>query len=310
MDTSKMSKIGFIGLGIMGKPMSKNLLKAGYKLVVYDIDKGAEEELRQAGAEVAVSPKDAATKANIIITMLPNSPQVKTVLLGKDGISEGAQKGSIVVDMSSIAPLVSREVFAALAEKGIRMLDAPVSGGQPKAIDGSLSIMVGGAQADFEEILPIFKAMGSSAVLTGGIGAGNVTKLANQIIVAINIAAVSEALVMATKAGVDPELVYKAIRGGLAGSAVLDAKAPLMMDRKFNPGFRINLHIKDLGNVLKTSHGIGVPLPLTAAVMEIMQALKVDDMGNLDHGALVKFYEKLAQVEVRRSELNASRVNG
>jgi 2-hydroxy-3-oxopropionate reductase len=295
-----MSKIAFIGLGIMGKPMSKNLIKAGHELVVFDIDKAALEELKQAGAEVAVSPRDAASKANTIITMLPNSPQVKTVVLGKDGVIEGAQKGSIVVDMSSIAPLVAREVSAALSQKGIRMLDAPVSGGQPKAIDGTLSIMVGGAQADFDEILPIFKAMGSSAVLTGTVGAGNVTKLANQIIVAINIAAVSEALVMATKAGVDPDLVYKAIRGGLAGSTVLDAKAPLMMDRKFNPGFRINLHIKDLGNVLETSHEIGVSLPLSAVVMEIMQALKADGMGDLDHGAMVQFYEKLAHVEVKR----------
>ncbi|MFZ0050933.1 MAG: 2-hydroxy-3-oxopropionate reductase [Desulfobaccales bacterium] len=299
-----MSKIGFIGLGIMGKPMSKNLLKAGHQLVIFDINADAVEELKQAGAEVGISPKDVASKTNIIITMLPNSPQVKAVILGKDGVIEGAQKGSIVVDMSSIAPLVSREVSEALAQKGIRMLDAPVSGGQPKAIDGSLSIMVGGTQADFDEILPIFMAMGSSAVLTGDIGAGNVVKLANQIIVAVNIAAVSEALVMATKAGVDPELVYKAIRGGLAGSTVLDAKAPLMMGRKFDPGFRINLHIKDLGNVLETSHGIGVPLPLSAAVMEIMQALKVDGMGDLDHGAIVRFYEKLAHVEVKRHERN------
>ena len=295
-----MSKIGFIGLGIMGKPMSRNLLKAGFQLVIYDIDRAPVEELKQAGAEVGASPMDVAAKAHVIITMLPNSPQVKAVVLGKDGVIEGAQEGSIVVDMSSIAPLVAREVSAALSQKGIRMLDAPVSGGQPKAIDGTLSIMVGGAQADFDEILPIFKAMGSSAVLTGTVGAGNVTKLANQIIVAINIAAVSEALVMATKAGVDPDLVYKAIRGGLAGSTVLDAKAPLMMDRKFNPGFRINLHIKDLGNVLETSHEIGVSLPLSAVVMEIMQALKADGMGDLDHGAMVQFYEKLAHVEVKR----------
>jgi 2-hydroxy-3-oxopropionate reductase len=264
------------------------------------------EELKQAGAEVGSSAKDVAAKTNIIITMLPNSPQVKAVVLGENGVIEGAQKGAIVVDMSSIAPLVSREVSEALAKKGIRMLDAPVSGGQPKAIDGTMSIMVGGSQADFDEMVPIFKAMGSSYVLTGGIGAGNVTKLANQIIVAVNIAAVSEALVMATKAGVDPELIYKAIRGGLAGSTVLDAKAPLMMDRKFNPGFRINLHIKDLANVLETSHGIGVPLPLTAAVMEILQALKVDGMGELDHGAIVRFYEKLAQIEVKRTETSAA----
>jgi 2-hydroxy-3-oxopropionate reductase len=294
-----MSKIGFIGLGIMGKPMSKNLLKAGHQLVICDINKDAVEELKQAGAEVAGSPKEVASQTNIIITMLPNSPHVKQVVLGKDGIVEGAKKGCIVADMSSIAPLVSREVHDALAEKGIRMLDAPVSGGQPKAVDGTLSIMVGGSQADFDELLPIFKAMGASVVLTGGIGAGNVTKLANQIIVAVNIAAVSEALVMATKAGVDPELVFKAIRGGLAGSTVLDAKAPLMMARKFDPGFRINLHIKDLGNVLETSHEVGVPLPLTSAVMEIMQALKVDGMGELDHGAIVRFYEKLAKTEVK-----------
>src|SRR5665213_1150651 len=249
-----MDKIGFIGLGIMGKPMSKNLLKVGYKLVVYDISAASVEELRQSGAEAGASPSDVASKTGVVITMLPNSPQVKEVVLGKTGVVEGAKSGSLLVDMSSIAPLVAREVGAELKKKGIRMLDAPVSGGQPKAIDGTLSIMVGGAQADFDEILPIFKAMGSSAVLTGTVGAGNVTKLANQIIVAINIAAVSEALVMATKAGVDPDLVYKAIRGGLAGSTVLDAKAPLMMDRKFIPGFRINLHIKDLGNVLETSH--------------------------------------------------------
>ena len=295
-----MSKLGFIGLGIMGKPMSKNLLVAGHTLVVFDIDRAPVEELKQAGAEVGSSPRDVASKVKTIITMLPNSPHVKAVVLGKDGVIEGAQKGSIVVDMSSIAPLAAREVSEALAQKGIRMLDAPVSGGQPKAIDGSLSIMVGGAQKDFDEVLPLFKAMGSSAVLTGGIGAGNVTKLANQIIVALNIAAVSEALVLATKAGVDPELVYKAIRGGLAGSTVLDAKAPLMLDRKFDPGFRINFHIKDLANVLETSHEIGVPLPLSAAVMEILQALKVDGMGNDDHGAIVRFYEKLAQVEVKR----------
>jgi 2-hydroxy-3-oxopropionate reductase len=180
------------------------------------------------------------------------------------------------------------------------MLDAPVSGGEPKAIDGTLSIMAGGAQADFDEVLPIFKAMGSSAVLTGGSGAGSVTKLANQIIVQLNIAAVSEALVMATKAGVDPELVYKAIRGGLAGSTVLDAKAPLMLDRKFDPGGRISTNLKDIANVLETSHEIGVPLPLTAVVMEILQALKADGMGSLDHGAIVRFYEKLAHVEVKR----------
>jgi 2-hydroxy-3-oxopropionate reductase len=232
--------------------------------------------------------------------MLPNSPHVKTAVLGKNGIIEGAKKGALVIDMSSIAPLAAREVAGELAKKGIRMLDAPVSGGEPKAKDGTLSIMVGGAKEDFDQALPILKAVGSSAVLTGTIGAGNVTKLANQICVALNIAAVSEAMVLATKVGVDPNLVYQAIRGGLAGSVVMDAKAPLMMDRKFNPGFRINLHIKDLANVMETAHEVGVPLPLSASVMEIMQALKVDGMGDCDHGALVRYYEKLAQVEVKR----------
>jgi 2-hydroxy-3-oxopropionate reductase len=295
-----MEKIGFVGLGIMGKPMSKNLLKAGYKLVVYDIVPKPLEELKQAGAEIGTSPSDVASKADVIITMLPNSPHVKQAILGEKGVAEGARRGALVVDMSSIAPLVAREVGAELAKKGIRMLDAPVSGGEPKAIEGTLSIMVGGSKADFDQMLPVFKSMGSSAVLTGDLGAGNVTKLANQIIVALNIAAVSEALVLATKAGVDPNLVYQAIRGGLAGSTVLDAKAPLMMDRKFNPGFRINLHIKDLGNVLETSHEVGVPLPLSAAVMEIMQALKVDGMGDNDHGSIVRYYEKLAHTEVKR----------
>jgi 2-hydroxy-3-oxopropionate reductase len=293
-------KIGFIGLGIMGKPMSKNLLKAGHQLVVCDIVRAAVEEVVAAGAAAAATPKEVAQQTELIITMLPNSPEVKQVLLGANGIVEGARPGSIVADMSSIAPLVSREVAAALAAKGIELLDAPVSGGQPKAIDGTLAVMVGGKQEVFDRCLPVFKAMAASVVRVGDIGAGNVTKLANQVVVALNIAAVSEALVLATKSGVEPELVYKAIRGGLAGSTVMEAKAPLMMDRKFNPGFRINLHIKDLTNALETAHQVGVPLPLTAAVMEIMQALRVDGLGDSDHGALVRHFEKLAQIEVRR----------
>jgi 2-hydroxy-3-oxopropionate reductase len=295
-----MKKIGFIGLGIMGKPMSKNLLKDGYDLVVYDLNEANVQEVVEAGAEAGTSPQDVASKTEVIITMLPNSPEVKEVVLGSNGVIEGAKEGSLVIDMSSIAPLVSREVGEKLAAKKIRFLDAPVSGGQPKAIDGTLSIMVGGSEADFEESLPILKSMGSSAVLCGEIGAGNVTKLANQIIVAVNIAAMSEAMVLATKAGVDPEKVYQAIRGGLAGSTVLDAKAPLVLDRKFDPGFRINLHIKDLNNVMETGHGVGVPLPLSAAVMEMMQALKVDGHGDKDHGSLVLFYEKLANILVKR----------
>lgn len=293
-------KIGFIGLGIMGKPMSKNLLKAGHQLVVLDNKKHAMDELVAAGAESASTPEEIAERTDIVITMLPNSPQVQQVVLGTNGILASAREGLILVDMSSIAPLVSRELSGKLAQKGVAMLDAPVSGGEPKAIDGTLSVMVGGSQKTFDRCLPVLKAMAASVVRTGDIGAGNVTKLANQIIVALNIAAISEALVLATKAGVQPELVYQAIRGGLAGSTVLDAKAPLIMDRMFNPGFRIKLHIKDLANVLETSHELGVPLPLTASVMEMMQALRVDGLEEADHASLVKYYEKLAQVEVKR----------
>jgi 2-hydroxy-3-oxopropionate reductase len=293
-------KIGFIGLGIMGKPMCRNLLKKGYELVVCDVVKAAVDEVVACGAEAAATPKEVAAQTEIIITMLPNSPQVKQVVLGANGVIEGAKPGTIVIDMSSIAPLVSREVAAQLAEKGIEMLDAPVSGGEPKAIEGTLSVMVGGKKDVFDTCYDIMKAMAGSVVLTGDVGAGNVTKLANQIIVALNIAAMSEALVLAAKAGVEPELVFQAIRGGLAGSTVLEAKAPLVMDRKFQPGFRINLHIKDLANVLDTAHEIGTPLPLTAAVMEMMQALKVDGMGDCDHGSLIRYYEKMAQIEVKR----------
>ncbi len=293
-------QIGFIGLGIMGKPMSKNLLKAGYKLVVCDLNTAAVEEIVAAGATSAPRAKAVAEQSDVIITMLPNSPQVKTVVLGEGGVIEGAKPGSVVIDMSSIAPLASREVAAALAKKDVDMLDAPVSGGEPKAIDGTLSVMVGGEKETFDKYYDIMKTMAGSVVYTGKIGAGNVTKLANQIIVALNIAAMSEALVLATKAGVEPDLVYQAIRGGLAGSTVLDAKAPLVMDRKFEPGFRINLHIKDLANALDTAHEIGVPVQLTSAVMEMMQAMKVDGMDGLDHGALIRHYEKLAKVEVKR----------
>jgi len=292
-------EIGFIGLGIMGKPMSKNLLKAGYPLVVYDVNSSAVEELVKAGAQEAKSAKEVAQRTEIIITMLPNSPHVREVVLGKDGVLEGAKKGSIIVDMSSIAPKVSQELFNICKEKGVVMLDAPVSGGEPKAISATLSIMVGGPEDAFESVKDILQKMGASVVLVGDIGSGNVTKIANQMIVALNIAAMSEALVLATKAGVDPEKVYQAIRGGLAGSVVLDAKAPLVLQRNFNPGFRIELHIKDLLNALDTAHELGVPVPLTAQILEIMQALKVDGKAGNDHGGVIQFYEKLAHIEVK-----------
>jgi 2-hydroxy-3-oxopropionate reductase len=291
--------IGFIGLGIMGRPMAKNLIKAGYKLTVYD--KFAPfDDLVDVGADGVSSNREVALKSDVIITMLPNSPHVKEAILGEGGVIEGISSGKIVVDMSSIAPQASQEIGAALKTKGVAFLDAPVSGGEPKAIDGTLAIMVGGDQKIFDTVKPILEKMGSSVVLVGDTGAGNVTKLANQIIVALNIAAVSEAFVLATKAGVDPLKVFDAIKGGLAGSTVMNAKTPMILDGNFKPGFRIELHIKDLQNALDTGHNLNVPLPLTANVMETLQALKMDGMAANDHSAIVRFYEKLAKTEVRK----------
>ena len=295
-----MAKIGFIGLGIMGKPMAKNLVKAGYDLVVYDIAAAAVKELGETGAQAAASVVEVAQAAGIIFTMLPNSPHVKEVVLGAGGILENAKEGTIIVDMSSISPIVSREIATACGEKGVTLLDAPVSGGEPKAIDGTLAIMAGGDEAAFKKVEEILLKMGSSAVLVGEVGSGNVTKLANQVIVALNIAAMSEAMVLATKNGVDPEKVYNAIRRGLAGSTVLDAKMPMVLSGNFDPGFRIELHIKDLQNALDCAHAVNSPIPLTAEVMEIMQALKAAGMEKNDHDAVIRHYEKLAGVEVRR----------
>jgi 2-hydroxy-3-oxopropionate reductase len=280
--------------------MAKNLLKAGHQLVVYDVIEAPVKELVEAGAAAASSPKDVASRCELIITMLPNSPHVKEAVLGKNGVIEGAKPGSVLVDMSSIAPLASRQVAAELAAKGVEMLDAPVSGGEPKAIDGTLAIMVGGNSALFEKVKDVLLKMGASAVLCGDIGAGNVTKLANQVIVALNIAAMSEAFVLAVKAGVDPERVFDAIKGGLAGSTVLNAKAPMVLQGNYKPGFRIELHIKDLQNALDTAHENGTPIPLTSQVMEMMQALKVAGKQRDDHGGLIQFYEGLAGVKVRK----------
>ena len=293
-------KIGFIGLGIMGKPMSKNLLKAGYEVVCFDLNKPSVDECAAAGAKGASSIADVAKACSFIITMLPNSPQVRQVALDAAGIINNAKPGTLLVDMSSIAPLAAREIHDALKVNSIRMLDAPVSGGEPKAIDGTLSVMVGGAQKDFAEAKPVLEAMAASVVRVGEIGAGNIAKLANQIVVAINIAGLAEAMTLSVKAGVDPELVFQAIRGGLAGSTVMEAKGPMMLDRNIKPGFKIDLHIKDMGNILETGQGVNVPLPLSAAVMEMMKALKVEDLGGADHSALVRYYEKIANVEVKR----------
>lgn len=293
-------KIGFIGLGIMGKPMVRNLLKAGHEVLAYDVIQANVDQAVKDGAKAAESSKDVAAQCKLIITMLPNSPHVKSVVMGENGVLEGAQPGSILVDMSSIAPLASKEIFEACKAKGVKMIDAPVSGGEPKAIDGTMSIMVGGDKAIFDEVYDILMSMGGSAVYCGEIGAGNTTKLANQVIVALNIAAVSEAFMLSTKAGVDPIKVFDAIKGGLAGSTVMNAKVPMITEGNFNPGFKIDLHIKDLTNALDTGHGVGAPLPLTSLVMEMMQTLRADGYGQNDHSALAKYYEKITGTEIRK----------
>lgn len=291
-------KVGFIGLGIMGRPMAGNLLKAGYELVVCDFNKDAVADMVSGGAEAAENGAVAAAGCEVVITMLPNSPHVREVALGKGGIAEGAKPGTVLIDMSSIDPTESKAIGAELSEKGIEMLDCPVSGGEPKAIDGTLSVMCGGKKELFDRYYDLLKVMAGSVVYVGGLGSGNVAKLANQIVVAANIAAVSEALTFAKKAGTDPELVYQAIRGGLAGSTVMDAKAPMMLSRNFKPGFRIALHIKDLNNALNAAHAVSTPVPLTGQLMEMMQGLKADGLEQEDHSGMVKYYEKIANTTV------------
>ena len=290
-------KIGFIGLGIMGKPMVRNLLKAGHEVWVNNRSKAPMEELAKDGAH-AVSRQELAENAEIIITMLPNGPQVKEVMLGDE--VNYMHAGQIFIDCSSISPVVSKEIAAVLAEKGVEMLDAPVSGGEPKAIDGTLSFMVGGEEEVFHTFKPALMAMGSSAVRCGGIGAGNTTKLANQIIVAANIQAVAEALTLAQKAGVDPDLVFQAIKGGLAGSTVMNAKAPMMIEGNDKPGFKIDLHIKDLNNALDCAHTVGAPVPMTAEVQEILQWLHSNGKGQADHSAIAQYYEHLTGIKLGR----------
>ena len=295
-------KVGFIGLGIMGRPMAKNLVKAGYEVVVYDFNKEAVADLISCGAAAAENGKEVASQVEAVITMVPNSPHVRAAVLGENGVAEGAKAGTVLIDMSSIDPTESKAIGAELAKAGIEMLDAPVSGGEPKAIDGTLSVMVGGKKELFDKYYDMLMVMAGSVVYVGELGSGNVAKLANQIVVAVNIAAVSEALTFAKKAGTDPELVYQAIRGGLAGSTVMDAKAPMMLDRNFKPGFRIELHIKDLTNALNAAHAISSPVPLTGQLMEIMQALRADGNDKDDHSGIVKYYEKISNVVVEPSK--------
>ena len=292
-------KIGFIGLGIMGKPMVRNLIKAGYAVTVHDIGAGAVTEAVAAGAVAGGSTVNVAAQSDLIITMLPDGPDVEAAVLGAGGVLEGARNGAVIADMSSISPMVSQKIAAACAEKGVSFLDAPVSGGEPKAIDATLTIMVGGDQAVFDKALPVLQKMGSSVTLTGPVGAGNVTKLANQIMVACNIAAMGEALVLATRAGLDPEVVFNAVKGGLAGSTVLNAKAPMVIGRNFKPGFRIELHEKDLRNALLAGESLKVSLPLTSLVQQMLISLINEGKGGLDHSAIVTFIERMAGIEVK-----------
>jgi 2-hydroxy-3-oxopropionate reductase len=292
-------KIGFIGLGIMGKPMAKNLINAGYDLTVYDIFPDPVEELVEAGATSAGSCAEVASATDIVITMVQDGPQAKQAILGEGGIIQGASEGDLVVDMSSIAPGVSQELGAGLAEKNINFLDAPVSGGEPFAISGDLAIMVGGGAGDFERAKPLFDVVGKSAVLCGAHGAGNVTKLANQIVVGANIHGLAEALVLATAAGVNPQTVFEAIQGGLAGSNVMNAKAPMMISRNFEPGFRIELHYKDINNAMETARALNVPLQVTANLQQVLTALVVNGDGRNDHSGILRFVEQVAGVEVR-----------
>ena len=291
-------KIGFIGLGIMGKPMVYNLLKAGYRdLLVWNRSPEAVAQCVAQGA-VASTAQEIGSCCDVVITMLPNSPQVQEVMLGEKGVAAYMKPGSVFIDCSSINPVASREIADVLARRGVEMLDAPVSGGEPKAIDGTLAFMVGGKEEVFARMKPLLLSMGSSAVLCGDVGAGNTTKLANQIIVACNIRAVAEALTLAQKAGVDPSLVYQAIRGGLAGSTVLDAKAPMILSGNDKPGFRVDLHIKDLNNVLDCAEFVGAPVPMTESVQEIFRWLHDNDWGNCDHSAIAKYYEHLTGMEL------------
>ena len=296
-------KIGFIGLGIMGKPMARNLIKAGHELKVFNRSRPAVDEVvafSNGKAVAANSAAEAAQGVELVLTMLPNSPHVKSVMLTDGKAADYMDKGAVFIDMSSVNPIASREIAEALAQKGIDMLDAPVSGGEPKAIDGTLSFMVGGKPEVFARFESVLKAMGSSVVLCGDVGAGNITKLCNQLIVAVNIAAVSEALMLGKKAGVDPEKIYQAIRGGLAGSTVMDAKAPMIMERNFKPGFKIDLHIKDLNNVFDAARSVDAPTPLTSQVFEMMKVIHSDGHGQDDHSALAFFYEKLANTQITK----------
>jgi 2-hydroxy-3-oxopropionate reductase len=294
-----MANIGFVGLGIMGRPMLNNLIKAGHTVVAYGRTPSRLDAVIADGAQRSLSSADVGARCSVVITMLPDGPEVEEVVLGANGILSGAKSGSLIVDMSSISPLVSQKIAAACAAKGVEFVDAPVSGGEPKAIDATLAIMVGASDAAFQKAEPVLKCMGSSVTHTGPVGAGNITKLANQIMVACNIAAMGEALTLATRCGLNPEVVVNAVKAGLAGSAVLNAKAPMLIARDVIPGGKIRFHQKDLRNALETAEANHVYLPLTAQVHQMMSALIANGKGDFDHSAIAAFVETASHVEVK-----------
>ncbi|MDQ3911218.1 MAG: 2-hydroxy-3-oxopropionate reductase [Actinomycetota bacterium] len=293
-----MEKVGFVGLGIMGKPMARNLIAAGHELVVYNRSQEKAEELAEQGAEVAGSPKEIAEQSRVIITMLPDSPEVEEVLAGETGVFEGIREGSLVVDMSTISPVVTRQLAEQARKTGAGMLDAPVSGGESGAEEGTLSIMVGGAEEDFERVRPLFEILGQTIVHVGDSGTGQVVKACNQIVVALTIEAVSEALVLGSKGGVEPAKVIEVLSGGLAGNKVMEAKRENFLSHNFNPGFRVELHRKDLGIALAAGREYETPLPATAMVEQVLEALVAKGSGGKDHSAILTFVEDLAQHEI------------
>jgi len=292
-------KIGFIGLGIMGKPMAGHLMEAGYELTVHNRSQAAVEELVGKGATKASTPKEVAQNSDIVITMLPDSPDVELVALGENGLIEGAHEGLIFVDMSTIAPSVTTAVGEALAEKGVKSLDAPVSGGDVGAQNATLSIMVGGDEDTFNIVKPLFDIMGKSAILCGPLSSGQTVKACNQVLVAVTIAGVSEALTLGAKAGVDPLKIVQVLSGGLARCGVLENRGERMVNGDFDPGFRIRLHYKDLNIVQKTGNDFSVPLPVTSEVFELFKTAMVKDRGELDHSGLLTIVEDMANIQAR-----------
>ena len=293
-------KIGFIGLGIMGAPMAKNLIKSGYDVTAYDIVAANLDKVASDGAFKASSAKEVAEKSDITIIMVQNSPQSESAILSSDGALSGASSGDLLIDMSSISPLVSQKISKECSNNKVNFLDAPVSGGEPGAIEGKLAIMVGGSSSDFERSKPVFDILGASSVLCGEVGAGNFTKLANQMIVGANIHILSEALTLTSKAGLDPETVFNAIKGGLAGSNVMNTKAPMMYERNFKPGFRIELHLKDITNAMETANEMQIPLQVTSNLHQVLKTLVLNGNGGDDHSGILKFVEGQSGVEVKK----------